>query len=172
MIVRAVVAADLADGIGAGGDLPWRAPADLARFARLTAGKPLIMGRVTFCGIVERRGTPLPGRPHVVLSRSLPPQPAAEVFLERAPDAALACAMRIAERPGAGEVCLVGGAETYRALADHVTHVSLTRVHLRANGTDTSLPTGFLDAFELVSSETLAAAGNPVLEFHEFARPR
>lgn len=51
--------------IGADADIPWRIPADWARFKRLTTGHPLIMGRKTFDSI----GRPLPGRQTVVITR-------------------------------------------------------------------------------------------------------
>lgn len=55
--------------IGRGLDLPWRIPADLRRFKRLTTGHPLVMGRRTFASLVHQFGGPLPGRPHAVLTR-------------------------------------------------------------------------------------------------------
>lgn len=51
--------------IGREGILPWRLPADLRNFRRLTLGKPLLMGRSTF----ESLGRPLPDRQNLVLSR-------------------------------------------------------------------------------------------------------
>ena len=55
--------------IGRGGGLPWRLPADLARFRALTMGKPIVMGRRTHESI--GRG---PRRP--AQHRRLPPPPA------------------------------------------------------------------------------------------------
>jgi dihydrofolate reductase len=51
--------------IGAGNDIPWRIPADWARFKRLTTGQVLIMGRKTY----ESIGRPLPGRTTFVITR-------------------------------------------------------------------------------------------------------
>ena len=51
--------------IGRGGRLPWRLPADLAHFKRLTIGHTVLMGRRTW----ESLGRPLPGRRNVVLTR-------------------------------------------------------------------------------------------------------
>ncbi|MBI4878342.1 MAG: type 3 dihydrofolate reductase [Planctomycetes bacterium] len=50
--------------IGRGGRLPWRLPADLARFKALTMGKPVIMGQATW----ESLRRSLPGRNNIVLS--------------------------------------------------------------------------------------------------------
>ena len=51
--------------IGRDGGLPWRLPADLARFRALTMGKPIIMGRRTH----ESIGRVLDGRHNIVVSR-------------------------------------------------------------------------------------------------------
>jgi dihydrofolate reductase len=54
------------DGAGVGAGMPWHLPADVARFKRLTLGKPVLMGYRTAAAI----GRALPGRPNLVLSRS------------------------------------------------------------------------------------------------------
>jgi len=73
MSLEAVIACDRERLVGAGDGLPWHCPADLAHFRALTWGHPLVMGRRTFDGIVRRRGSPLPGRAHWVLThRPLP----------------------------------------------------------------------------------------------------
>jgi dihydrofolate reductase len=72
-----VVAADLDDGIGASGQVPWRLPADLAHLKRLTSEtevpgtrNAVLMGRVTWDTIPDR-WRPLPGRQNVVISRQI-----------------------------------------------------------------------------------------------------
>jgi len=52
--------------IGIDNRLPWRLPADLAHFKRLTLGKPILMGRRTW----ESLPGLLPHRTHVVISRN------------------------------------------------------------------------------------------------------
>lgn len=70
-----VVAMDRARGIARHGAVPWRLPADLAHFRRLTtvAGAGLvnavIMGRLTWESLPPRF-RPLPGRRNIVVSRS------------------------------------------------------------------------------------------------------
>ena len=51
--------------IGDAGGLPWDLPDEMAHFTRTTLGHPVIMGRRTF----QSRGSPLPGRRNIVLSR-------------------------------------------------------------------------------------------------------
>lgn len=53
--------------IGRDGDMPWKLSTDLKRFKALSMGKPLVMGRKTFESVGSK---PLPGRPHVIVSRS------------------------------------------------------------------------------------------------------
>lgn len=110
--------------IGRDGDMPWRLSTDLKRFKALTLGKPLVMGRKTFESV---GGKPLPGRPHVIVSRG----PAIEmpgVETLSSLEEALARAKEIAIASGVDVVCVAGGGEIYRqalSLADelHVTHV-------------------------------------------------
>ena len=50
--------------IGYKGHLPWRLPADLAHFKKVTMGHPMVMGKKTFDSFPGL----LPGRKHVVLT--------------------------------------------------------------------------------------------------------
>ena len=45
-----MVAADEGGVIGRAGRLPWRLPADLRHFKRITMGHPMVMGRRTWEG--------------------------------------------------------------------------------------------------------------------------
>lgn len=56
--VSHIVAVDESGVIGNGTGIPWNVPADLAYFRRVTLGKPVVMGRVTYDTI----GAPLPDR--------------------------------------------------------------------------------------------------------------
>lgn len=139
--------------IGRDGDMPWKLSTDLKRFKALSMGKPLIMGRRTFESVGSR---PLPGRPHIIISRSRRFDMAGVetvVSLEEALDRGRA----IARDTGVDEVCVVGGGEIYAqalALADvlHVTHVDTV-----VDG-DTSFPAIDPAIFERVE-ETAVAAG-------------
>lgn len=110
--------------IGRDGDMPWKLSTDLKRFKALTMGKPLVMGRKTFESV---GGKPLPGRPHVIVSRG-PAIDVAGVETAGSLDEALARAKTIAIASGVDMVCVAGGGEIYRQalpLADmlYVTHV-------------------------------------------------
>jgi dihydrofolate reductase len=59
-----VVAMDRNGVIGRDNALPWRLPADLAHFKRVTMGHPVVMGRRTY----ESIGKALPGRANIVIT--------------------------------------------------------------------------------------------------------
>ena len=56
--------------LGVGGDLVWRAKADLKYFRKVTTGHPILMGRKTF----ESLSRLLPGRQHLVVTREARPE--------------------------------------------------------------------------------------------------
>jgi len=115
--VTAILARAVNGTIGLGGSLPWRIPADLRRFKALTLGKPMIMGRKTF----ESLGRPLPGRRHIVLTRS-------RSWLAEGAEVANDVNEAL-DLGGNGDVTVIGGAEIYRLLLPHTTRIELTEVH-------------------------------------------
>lgn len=115
--------------IGRDGGLPWRLPADLRRFKALTMGHPMIMGRKTFDSFPK----PLPGRRHIVLTRSTGWQ-ADGAEVAHSVDEALA----IAQTP-THDIYVIGGAQVYRLMEPHLTRIELTEVHCDAVG-DTHMP--------------------------------
>jgi dihydrofolate reductase len=110
----AAVARNLA--IGRGGRLPWRLPADLSRFRRLTWGHPVLMGRRTF----ESIGRPLEGRTNIVLTRDPAWSRPGCLAAHSGEEALLAC--------GDGTAHVIGGASVYAlflpaAVRMYITHV-------------------------------------------------
>ena len=113
-----IIVAIASDGaIGRANDLLWHLPADLKRFKELTTGHTILMGRKTFESLP--RG-PLPNRRNIIISRSLPTQPGAEVY-PTIQQALEACASD-------GEVFIIGGGEIYRQLLPNTEQIYLTRV--------------------------------------------
>ena len=113
-----IIVAVASDGaIGRANDLLWHLPADLKRFKELTTGHTILMGRKTFESLP--RG-PLPNRRNIIISRSLPAQPGAEVYptIQQAMEA---CASD-------EEVFIIGGGEIYRQLLPNTEQIYLTRV--------------------------------------------
>lgn len=116
--------------IGAEGRMPWHLPADLRHFKQLTMGKPVLMGRLTW----EAIGKPLPGRLNLVLTRN--PDWHAD-GVQKVPS--LIEALRVAQRAGARELMVIGGADVYRQALPRARRIYLTRIHAEPWG-DTLFP--------------------------------
>ena len=152
--------------IGADNDIPWRIPADWARFKRLTMGQVLIMGRKTWASI----GRPLPGRIIYVVTRdktlaraTTPSDPRrdsnntpevaptgrgqdvyAVPFLDEAFDQAAA------REPET--IFVAGGGEIYRAAWHRLTRLEITEVDAEPEG-DVTFPEIRPDEWREVSRE-------------------
>ena len=118
-----VVAAARNGVIGRDNGLPWRLPADLAHFKRLTLGHPILMGRRTWDSI----GRPLPGRLNLVLTRDPSFQAAGASVVHSLAEARAAAG-------GAERLMVIGGAELYRACLDAADVVHLTEVDAEPEG--------------------------------------
>ncbi|NNL67720.1 MAG: dihydrofolate reductase [Myxococcales bacterium] len=108
--------------IGRGGELPWRLPADLARFRKLTTGHAIVMGRRTW----ESIGRPLPKRRNLVVTSR--PLDVAGVETFASLDAALSA---VADDP---EPFVIGGEALYGAALPRATRLYLTRVDAELPG--------------------------------------
>lgn len=139
MDITLVLAMDEGGLIGRDGALPWRLPADLRHFRRLTMGRTIVMGRTTFTSI----GRPLDGRDNWVLSRAAAfDTEGVRVF--RDVEALLAAA-----DPKHG-IAVIGGAQVYAQFLPLATCIELTRVHARLDG-DTHFPDPVLDGWQAES---------------------
>ena len=128
-MIRSFVVAVAQNGvIGHTNGLPWRLPADLAFFKRLTMGHPIIMGRKTH----ESIGKPLPGRLNVVVTRTAGFQ---------APGCVVVGSLEEAYRAAgdASEVFIIGGAQIYDAAFSAADRIYLTEVESQITG-DTYFP--------------------------------
>ncbi len=116
--------------IGAHGALPWRLSSDMKRFKAATLGKPVLMGRKTWESLPKR---PLIGRDNLVLTRDANFSAAgAWVFTDLA--AMLAAGRAMAQRNGAAEICVIGGAQLYEATQPLADRIILTEVNLEPEG--------------------------------------
>lgn len=140
--------------IGRDGGLPWRLPADLAHFRKLTMGHTLILGRKTF----DSLGRALPGRRMIVLSRG----PAS-----RAGGCETAASLEEAlRRAGAGEVFVIGGASIYAQALPLASRMYLTRIDAAVEG-DSFFPVFDEREWQLIETRPgLTDAANPLP--HEF----
>jgi dihydrofolate reductase len=119
-IISFVVAMDHNRLIGVDGGLPWQLPEDMKHFRRVTMGKPVLMGRVTYESIPPRF-RPLPGRTNIVLTRQETYE-APDCILVNSLDEALAAAA------GEPELMVIGGAKLYEQLLPQAERLYLTLV--------------------------------------------
>jgi dihydrofolate reductase len=162
----AAIAAVAENGVlGRDGGLPWRLPADLRRFKRLTLGHHLILGRRTW----ETLDAPLPGRIPVVVTRR------AGLPADLLQAATVAEALAIAVAAGDSEPFVGGGAEIFRLAfeEDRIDRFYLTRIHQRFDG-DVFFPAWDESRFRLVAREDhTVAEGHPYpFSFLDYERRR
>ena len=139
--------------IGKDNTLPWRLPADMRHFRRVTMGKPVLMGRKTF----ESLGRPLPGRRNIVITRNPDYQSSGCEIAVSIADAIALCAE-------AEEIFFIGGAELYKQVVPLVDRLYLTEVEIEAQG-DAWFPDYDCNAFREVSRESHTGEKGDALGF-------
>jgi dihydrofolate reductase len=134
-IRKTIVVAAARNGIiGRDGDMPWRLSTDLKRFKAMTLGKPVIMGRKTY----DTLGKPLPGRPHVVISRHAAIEHP-DVRMAQSLHGAIDIAEELAREKGENEICILGGGQIYAQAIGIADRMCVTHVEAIVEG-DTSFP--------------------------------
>lgn len=159
MRVSIVMAAAENGIIGRDGDLPWRLPADLAHFKRLTTRHAVIMGRKTWDSI----GRPLPQRQNIVLTGD-PAFTATGVEVVHSLEQAMARVRR-------KEAFVIGGGAIFTAALALAERVFLTLVHAEVEG-DVFFPLKSLADWRLISDDFRAADDHHeyAMSFREYAR--
>jgi dihydrofolate reductase len=122
-LVSLIVAMAKNGVIGRDNRLPWRLPADLAHFKRITMGKPMVMGRKTW----ESLPGLLPGRRHIVVTRDEGYR-AQGCTLVHSLEQALEAAGEVPE------VMVVGGGTLYKEMLPHADRLYLTLVDVEVEG--------------------------------------
>lgn len=160
MLITLIVAASANDVIGTEGQLPWRLPGDLQRFKRLTMGKPIVMGRLTW----ESIGRPLPGRQNIVITRN-PDYEAEGCDVVTSPAAALDAAGDV------DEVMIIGGSQVYALFRSLAGRLHLTRVDVEIDG-DASFAPPDVNNWQQMHCERHAAdeANEYAYEFRTYER--
>jgi dihydrofolate reductase len=115
--------------IGRDNRLIWRLKTDLRRFRDLTIGRPLIIGRKTH----ESIGRPLPGRETIVLTRDKA-FTADGIHVAHHWEDAVSQAEQLADRLGAADIAVGGGAEIYKLALPQTDRIYLTLVHAEPEG--------------------------------------
>jgi dihydrofolate reductase len=148
MSVLSLVVAMADNGvIGKDGALPWRIPDDMKRFKALTIGKPCIMGRKTWDSLPRK---PLPDRPNIVITRDGEFRADGAIVVHSLDDA-------LSHAGHAAEICVIGGAEIYKAALPRAGLIHLTEVHGDIDG-DTRLPPFDRGAWRETARENHATA--------------
>lgn len=112
-MIGMIVAVSPEGVIGVEGKIPWRYPADMKRFKRLTVGGTVIMGRRTWESMGQKA---LADRRNIVISRGA--IAGAERFLSL-PEALATCQ---------GPVWLIGGRAIYQEGMEHADRIDVTYV--------------------------------------------
>ena len=138
--------------IGRGQEIPWKLPEDMRRFAALTTGHTVLMGRKTFESLPERF-RPLPGRANVVATRD-------SAALSSHGEGVQTCTspqgyLELAKAGGldlrSDLIWIAGGSEIYRLTSGYWDELFLTLVEGAFEG-DVVFPE-FEGQFQLSSSE-------------------
>ena len=145
MKISVIVAAATNNVIGRDGGLPWHLTEDLKRFKRLTTGKPIIMGRLTYLSI----GKPLPDRRNIVVSSR------DDLEIEGCEVAATpADALKLTA--DAEEVMVIGGGRIYQQMLPMADRIYLTLVDALPDG-DTLFPEISNEEWQIVDQEDFPA---------------
>lgn len=140
-MLSGLVAMDKNRLIGRDNDLPWRLPADLAYFKKVTMGHPIVMGRKTF----EAIGKPLPGRRNIIVTRNKQyKQPGCEVLYS----------IEDIYKVGGGteEVFVIGGAEIFKEVMPMMDRLYVTYIDEEFEG-DTYFPNINDNEWRIISEE-------------------
>jgi dihydrofolate reductase len=150
MTLSAIVAMSQNRVIGINNTLPWRLPADLQHFKKITLHHPIIMGRNTY----ESIGRPLPDRENIIVSRNVNFQADGCTVFQNIQSA-------IQSANTAPEIFIIGGATLYEQTLPLITKLYLTQIDEIIVG-DVYFPPLVADEWE-TASETifLPDAKNP-----------
>ena len=131
--MQTIVAVDQNYAIGYRGGMLFHLPEDLKYFARMTRGKTLVMGRATLESFPN--GRPLPGRPHIILSRNMNFAVPGTAVVHSLRELREAIAPYVPD-----QVFLVGGGQLYSLLIDCCDTAYITRVRAEAGEVDCRFP--------------------------------
>ncbi len=123
-VIALVVAMGENRAIGRGGDLPWRLHSDMRYFRKITMGKPVIMGRLTFMSLPRS----LDGRVNIVLTRNAAFEAPGAIMAYNLEEA-LDVARKAAAKAGVDEIMVMGGEDVFRAVLPQAGRIYLTEVH-------------------------------------------
>lgn len=163
-VVSLLVAVARNGVIGRNNDLPWHLPEDLKRFKALTLGYPVVMGRRTYESIIERTGSPLPGRDNIVVTRRTGyAAPGCRVV--HSLEAALAGAS------GAKKIFVIGGADIFALALPLANRLDVTEIDADVEG-DVVFPAYDRAEWREISREAGADAADLRYDFVVYERAK
>jgi dihydrofolate reductase len=141
--------------IGIGGRIPWRVPEDFALFKSVTAGHPVVMGRLTWDSLPPAF-RPLPGRTNVVITRDAGWARDGAVVAH-----SLDSALDIAgAAPGSDEIWVVGGGQVYAQALPLADRCVVTEIDVELEG-DAFAPELDPAAWRLVRDHSWQTSSGP-----------
>ena len=138
MTISIIVAMTNNRVIGKDNQMPWHLSDDLKNFKKLTLGKTVIMGRLTYDSI----GKPLPNRKNIVLSRSLK-----DKKVDVLSNVEEALEVTSAEE----EVFIIGGQDIYSQTIKKATKLYITMIDCEIKG-DKFFPNIDLSEWKIIDS--------------------
>jgi len=158
MLVSFVVAVSQNNVIGRSQQIPWRLPAELASFKKITLGHHILMGRKTWDSI----GRPLPNRVSIVVTSQ------DRLGTEESKDLKLVHSTQegidFARQQGEKELMVIGGAEIYAQALGMADKMYFTRVNATVEG-DTFFPPVDWSQWGLVDSQEYKKDENNAHDF-------
>ncbi|HSW78899.1 MAG TPA: dihydrofolate reductase [Candidatus Babeliales bacterium] len=125
MVISLIVAVTENGVIGNAGNVPWRLPAELDYFRKITIGHAIIMGRKTY----ESISRSLPGRLNIVLTRKKNYRLSGGVVVH-----SLEQALALPSLQDETEVFIIGGQEIFERTMPLAQKLYLTTVHTNLPG--------------------------------------
>nr|WP_309100649.1 dihydrofolate reductase [Fredinandcohnia onubensis] len=141
-MISLLVAMDKNQLIGKDNDLPWRLPADLAYFKRVTMGHPIIMGRKTYDSI----GRPLPGRENIIVTRDTSYKAEGCKVIHSIEEI-----VKMNQQTDQ-ELFVIGGAEIFKEILPHSDRLFITEINEEFEG-DTYFPAFNKTEWKVISDE-------------------
>ncbi len=141
-MISLLVAMDRNQLIGKNNDLPWRLPADLAYFKRVTMGHTIIMGRKTYDSI----GRPLPGRENIIVTRDTSYKAEGCKVIHSIEEI-----VKMNQQTDQ-ELFVIGGAEIFKEILPHSDRLYITEINKEFEG-DTYFPAFEKDKWKVTSRE-------------------
>lgn len=174
--IALIAAIDENNAVGKNGEIPWDYPEDLHRFRSVTVGSPVIMGRVTYEGIIEATGGPLENRTSIVLTNS-PEQIDTKTGDGGISELATATtvhtvsrveeALAVAGTTNSDVVYVAGGGSVYEQYLPVADTLILTRINAEIDGADTYFPDWDANNWVAVDAPD---ASNADLSFERYER--